>query len=101
MTVWSADVLTGPSTSPDHQGQPVLHQGWYLLATGGMRRGEALGLRWVDVDLDGGHASIRQTVITVKHRVAIGAPKTAKGRRVVALDAGTVAVLREPSAPAA
>src|SRR5205807_1869230 len=31
-----------------------LHPLWVLLATTGMRRGEALGLRWSDVDLDAG-----------------------------------------------
>jgi integrase len=66
-----------------------------VLATTGLRRGEALGLRWSDLDLDGGRASIRQTVIAVKHTALLGTPKTAKGRRSVTLDSGTVAALRE------
>lgn len=49
---------------------------------------------WGDVDLDAGDASVRQTVIAVKHEVQIGSPKTSRSRRKVALDAGTVAVLR-------
>jgi integrase len=68
---------------------------YLLLATTGLRRGEALGLRWQDLDLDAGRASIRQTVIVIKHTVMIGTPKTAKGRRTVTLDTGTVAALRE------
>jgi integrase len=36
-----------------------------------------------------------QTVIAVNHDVRIGSPKTAKGRRTVVLDSGTVAALRE------
>ena len=36
---------------------------YHLIATTGMRRGEALGLRWRDLDLDNGKASIRQTVL--------------------------------------
>jgi integrase len=66
-----------------------------LLATSGMRRGEVLGLRWRDLDLDGGRASIRQTVIAVRHTPMLGTPKTAKGRRTITLDKGTVAALRE------
>jgi integrase len=71
------------------------HALWVLLATTGMRRGEALGLRWSDVDLDGGRLRVVQTIIQVRSKVTIGEPKTARGRRPIALDAGTVAILRE------
>lgn len=72
-----------------------LHALWVLLATTGMRRGEALGLRWSDVDLDAGRLRVVQTIIQVRSKVTVGEPKTARGRRPIALDAGTVAVLRE------
>ena len=68
---------------------------WVLLATTGMRRGEALGVRWSDLELDTGRLRVVQTVIQVRSKVTIGEPKTARGRRPIALDAGTVAVLRE------
>lgn len=32
--------------------------GWWLLATTGMRRGEVLGLRWKDIDLDAGRLDL-------------------------------------------
>jgi integrase len=67
---------------------------WVLLATTGMRRGEALGLRWSDVDLEAGRAHVVQTMLQVRNVVSIGEPKTARGRRPIALDKGTVAVLR-------
>lgn len=38
---------------------------------------------------------MRQTVIVVRHQVLLGDPKTAKGRRTVSLDEGTVGALRE------
>jgi len=66
-----------------------------LLATSGMRRGEALGLRWADLVLVEGRASIRQTLIVVSHFVQMGTPKTAKGRRTVSLDGVTIAALKE------
>ncbi len=66
----------------------------FFLATTGCRRGECLGLRWADVDLEAGRVSIRQTVTAVNHRVRI-APRTKTGRgRAVDLDAATVSELR-------
>jgi integrase len=56
---------------------------YLLLAMTGLRRGEALGLRWSDLDLDAGRASIRQTVIAIRHTVMLGTQKTAKGRRTI------------------
>lgn len=67
---------------------------WVVLASTGMRRGEVLGLRWADVDLDGGHLRIVQTVIQTQSTVSLGLPKTAQGRRSVSLDPVTVGVLR-------
>lgn len=72
-----------------------LYAAFVVLATTGMRRGEALGLRWLDVDLGTARASVVQTVIAVNHEVKIGSPKTAAGRRTVALDPGTVGAVRE------
>jgi hypothetical protein len=52
-------------------------------------------LRWSDLDLDAGRLRVVQTIIQVRSKVMIGEPKTARGRRPIALYAGTVAVLRE------
>jgi integrase len=68
---------------------------WVLLATTGMRRGEAIGLRWKDVDLDKGRLSVVQTITQTRSKVTIGEPKTARGRRSIALDDATVGVLRD------
>lgn len=68
---------------------------WHFLATTGMRRGEVLGLRWRDVDLEAGVVSVHQTLIVVDHRPEFGLPKTTSGARAVELDEDTVAVLRD------
>lgn len=68
---------------------------WHLLATTGMRRGELLGLRWADVDLEEGFLSVRQTRVSVDYEVEVGTPKTERATRTVAVDPATVAVLRE------
>jgi integrase len=91
-TTWTADQLR---TFLERTRTSRFSAAYHLIATTGLRRGEALGLRWQDLDLDAGRASIRQTVIAIKHTVMISTPKTAKGRRTVTLDSGTVAALRE------
>lgn len=73
----------------------LLYPLWVLLATTGMRRGEALGLRWSDVDLDAGRLRVVQTLVQVRGKAMIGEPKTVRGRRPLALDRATVAVLRD------
>jgi integrase len=59
-----------------------------------MRRGEALGLRWSDVDLDVGRASISQTLTYVGTRAVLSEPKTHRSRRFVALAPEAVTALR-------
>jgi integrase len=71
-----------------------LYAAWRMLAMTGMRRGEALGLRWSDVDLAAGTISIRQTLIAPGYKLALSTPKTAKGRRKVAIDTATVEAMR-------
>jgi len=70
------------------------HPLWRLIASTGMRRGEALGLRWADVDLNAGTVNVTRTVIIVDHVIQFGDPKTAAGARTIALDDRTVAALR-------
>jgi integrase len=67
---------------------------WLLAASTGMRRGELLGLRWPDVDLGRARVAVRRSLVTVGHKVMVSEPKTAKGRRSVALDPATVAGLK-------
>lgn len=68
---------------------------WVLLCTTGMRRGEVLGLHWRDIDLDGGRVSVQRQLVEVNYETSLVPPKTDKGRRPIALDKTTVAVLRQ------
>jgi integrase len=67
---------------------------WMLAASTGMRRGEVLGLRWVDVDLDLARVAVRQTLVLAGRQVVTSEPKTSRGRRSIALDPRTVGQLR-------
>lgn len=68
---------------------------WLLYATTGLRRGEALGLKWSQLDLERGQAAISEARVTAGYAVRESTPKTDRGRRSVALDPATVAALRE------
>jgi integrase len=72
-----------------------LHTMYQLMIVTGLRRGEALGLRWSDVDLERAQLVVRQQLTEVRGRSVIGKPKTRRSQRSVALDAGTVAALVE------
>jgi integrase len=71
---------------------------WHVLANTGMRRGEALALRWRDVDVDAATVSVKRSAGMVRNAgegagMVEGATKSGKPR-VVDLDPATVAVLR-------
>ena len=54
---------------------------WRLLAMTGMRRGEALGLKWDDLDMETGTVTIRRSWIPVNGIPQMSEPKTKRGRR--------------------
>jgi integrase len=97
MRTWSAPELASflARTQGDRYGFA-----WSFLATTGCRRGEMLGLRWSDVDLDASVASIRQQVVPLRKangrgregRIVAGTKGGAD--RVIELDRRTVSTLR-------
>jgi integrase len=66
---------------------------FHLVAYTGLRRGEVCGLRWADVDLEGGELTVCRQVVQLGWDTQVGVPKTEAGQRQVALGADTVAVL--------
>lgn len=82
-----------------------------LIASAGMRRGEALGVRWSDIDLEAGVVTVRQQITQIQKKragaqpecpvcgdrhagVGYGKPKTRSGEdRIIELDSGAVGVL--------
>jgi integrase len=67
-----------------------LHALWRLIATRGLRRGEACGLRRPDTDLDAALSTIRWQITQLGWDPVQGAPKSDAGERTIALDADTV-----------
>ena len=59
-----------------------------------MRRGEALALRWEDVDLEAGVLRVRGTLSRVDGELVRTNPKTAKSTREIPVTPGVVALIR-------
>lgn len=75
-------------------GQDRLAALYQLMLVTGMRRGEAIGLRWEDVDFEERCLSVEQQITEVRGKSVVGTPKTKRGTRLVPLDKETVAALR-------
>ena len=92
VAVWTpahaATFLTAARTHP-------LHALWRLLAVAGLRRGEACGLRWSDIDWAGRAVHVRgQLQDTGRGQLKFGPPKTEASYRTVRLDKLTADALR-------
>ena len=92
---WSPDVeqvqaMLAVAAQSGHYLWPCVH----LVAYTGMRRGEALALRWGHFDLDGQSLQVTASLALVGGEFVLNPPKTDMGRCTVDLDDYTVAVLR-------
>lgn len=81
----------------EHRDAPLSrHRVLVALAGGtGLRQGEALGLRWEDVDLDGGWIRVVYELQRIDGEYVWSAPKSRRSRRTVPLPPQLVAMLRE------
>jgi integrase len=70
---------------------PLLH----TVAHCGLRRGEACGLRWIDLDLDAATLTVAKELVQDGWDVYEDDPKSDAGGRTIHLDRETVKVLRE------
>lgn len=89
--VWTAQ-QTGAflQRAADHPCSALFH----LIVFTGMRRGEAVGLRWIDVDLAASTLCVAQQVVQINWQACVTAPKSDAGERDVALDERMVSVLK-------
>jgi len=80
---------------------PPYYYLFYLLLHTGLRRGEALALKWKHVDMGlaalgvAAYLSITQSLNKINGRLVLREPKTAAGKRRVALSPSLVLVLRQ------
>jgi len=90
---WSIDEVESFIAAAETRDDEAL---WMLAVFTGMRRGELLGLQWNDIDFDGQCVYVRRSMSRgADSRLVEGAPKTAKGRRRIALAPEMTACLRK------
>ena len=77
----------------DHAATDRLYALYHLVALRGLRRGEAVGLSWTEVNLDARLLTISWQVIQLGYATTEAPPK-ADSVRTIALDEATTAVLR-------
>jgi hypothetical protein len=67
---------------------------YHLIACRGLRRGEAAGLTWPDIDLDAATLTVSQQLLDEDGKLLFGPPKSQTSLRTMPLDRRTVSVLR-------
>jgi integrase len=67
----------------------------WLAVTTGLRQGELLGLMWSDLDWSGRQLRIQRQLQRLRGGLVFNEPKTAAGRRVIALGITTIEKLRK------
>ncbi len=73
--------------------QHRLYALWAVALSMGLRRGEALGLKWADVDLDGARLTVRQALHRVDGRLRLDPVKTDASVAVLPIPAPLVTIL--------
>ena len=90
--VWTAaQTAQFPAQVRGHRLYALFH----LVALRELRRGEAAGLRWSDLDLDAGTLTVAGQLQQLGGRLVAGPPKNDAGRRAIALVKTTITALRE------
>lgn len=69
---------------------PLVH----LMAYTGLRQGEALALKWSDIDFENKKITVDKTAVRIKEKQIIQTPKTKNSKRVISIDPATLSILK-------
>ena len=96
MQIWSPEELKAALEATARDDMRIL---WMFLYFSGCRRGEALALKWSDIDLDSGTVSITKSVTNKQHDgdkpYALVTPKTKSSIRDISIPSQVVKALSE------
>ena len=69
---------------------PLVH----LMSYTGLRQGEALALKWSDIDFENKKITVDKTAVRIKEKQTLQTPKTKNSKRVISIDYATLSILR-------
>ena len=69
---------------------PLVH----LMSYTGLRQGEALALKWSDIDFENKKITVDKTATRIKERQTLQTPKTKNSKRVISIDPATLSILK-------
>lgn len=69
---------------------PLVH----LMAYTGLRQGEALALKWSDIDFENKKITVNKTAVWIKGKQTLQTPKTKNSKRVISIDPNTLSILK-------
>lgn len=69
---------------------PLVH----LMSYTGLRQGEALALKWSDIDFENKKITVNKTAVRIKERQTLQTPKTKNSKRVISIDSATLSILK-------
>ena len=72
----------------------LFHTLLHTIAYTGLRRGEALALKWSDIDFEEKTLSVNRTTVYVDGKQVLQTPKTKASKRVIPIDNYTISVLK-------
>lgn len=90
MSTWTAEEA---AAFAEHVAGERLHGCWRLTLAG-LRRSEVLALSWTSVDFDTGVVAVTKSRVRTGSGTVVGAPKSARSRRVLPMPPSTMAALR-------
>lgn len=69
---------------------PLVH----LMSYTGLRQGEALALKWSDIDFENKKITVDKTAVRIKEKQTLQTPKTKNSKRVISIDPATLSILK-------
>lgn len=69
---------------------PLVH----LMSYTGLRQGEALALKWSDIDFENKKITVDKTAVRIKEKQTLQTPKTKNSKRVISIDPTTLSILK-------